>query len=704
MDLNFKNIVTQNSRTIIFERFNDQAPNLCTLLKGQDADEALDKINKELCVNSFKRFREVFKPTVYEIFANDDEGNLKVTYSLEYCKGAHSISLCDHEFYNAVHNIAIEKSASTNNNNEIDYTKLYEALDPARIYTKARRRRDEVRQFVSNAITEQENGNPDGVKKWIRMAKQVHDDVKKEYAGSALRILPLVVRDAEMILEGRGIKSENAGLIGDSGNVPQLRLCSVEWDSDGNLKTVPLKENKTEVLGLEQKEDKILRITQKNWESTVNSIPEGSVDKNLFMSVYSECENTALANLTTEQLIERKQIYGNMYVAAQQSFCNAVGYLVQKVADVEQFFIHAGDDDGIVESGVIIANCSVADVIENKRIVKDFLKTASNNEDDRIWFAVLPSASDSSGKWELELSPGNDVDIDFYDPFDINNVTEENNTDSGVEKVTVSEIGIISEMLAEYGILSFFNFNACEKTSFKCFGANDKIIKEYENEISGIKRTDSVVLAYPNFTIIPKNKRQVEMVNDTKLYTPAVYIDAAYVAAGIVVATQNLKIQKKKFGKKIADEIPFIRFDLEEKENSQMFFTKFNPESRLNMGRDLSTYLKGENGNAFCFRSDSLERNAFVFTARTLNARPVYQFITQKYFSFLLERKYSTGMTNDEANEFVNVIKKIKFNNSDIVNNILYQNEEFIYNEEQKEFSIAFSDGNVTIDIVVKIA
>ncbi len=698
MDLNFKDI-PQNSRTIIFERFNDQKSNLCTLLKGQDGGDALDMVNEELCVKSFDKFKEKFNPTVYEIFSNDSEGNLQVKYSLEICKGAHPISLCGHEFYKAVHDIAIEKSSSTNDNNNIDYTKLYEALDPKLIYTKARRRRDDVRQFVKNALSEQEKGNPDGVKKWMLMAKQVHNAVKEEYSGSALRLLPLVVRDTEILLESKGITSENAGLIGTNENAPELLPCSVEWDADGNLKTVPLKESRPEVLGLEQKQDKVLQITQKNWETTANALGS-SVDKNLFMSVYSESENTALANLTTEQLMERKKVYGDMYVAAQQSFCNAVGYLVQKVANIEQFFIHAGDENGIVESGVIIANCSVSDVIEHKRIVKDFLKMASNEENDRIWFAVLPAAIDRDAKW-TETSSASDSD---FDPFNIDNVTD-SKENVGIEKVTVSDINNISELLAEYGILSFFNFNACERTSFKCFGANDEIVKEYEEEISGIKRRDAVALAYPNFTIIPKNKRQVEMVNDTKLYTPAVYIDAAYVAAGIVVATQSFSVQKKKFGRRVTDKMPFIRFDLEEKEKNHIFFTKFNPESRLNMDRDLSVFLKGKNGNAFCFRSDSLEKNAFVFTARTLNAKPVYQFITQQYFNFLLERKYSMGLTNDAANEFVKTISKIQFNNSseNIINNILQQNDEFIYNEEEESFSLRFMNSNETINFAVNI-
>ena len=689
MNLDFTHI-PQNSRTIIVERFNDKAPNLCTLLKGQDSDDAIVKIDEELCVRSFDEFKDKFKPTVYEVFKNDVNGELQVTYSLEFCNGAHPIALCEHEFYKAVHDIAAEKSVSTTDNNNIDYTKLYEALDPKLIYTKARRRRDDVRQFVTNALEEQQKGNPDGVKKWMLMAKNIHEAVKEEYAGSALRMLPLVVRDTEMLLEGRGITNDSIGMIESGAETPVLLPCSVEWDSEGNLRTKPLDSRKPEVLGIEKKEDKVLQITQKNWEATVNAIPEGQVDKNLFLSVYSEKENTALATLSTEQLIERKQVFGNMYVAAQQSFCNAVGYLVQKVASIEQFFIHASNENGIVESGVVVANCAISDILENERYVKDYLKNASNSEKDRVWFAILPSAIDRDRKW-LETTSNFDMENDpFIDIFNVN----ESKTNDGIQTVTIADISNISTLFAEYGILSFFNFNACEATSFKSFGANSNIIEDYKKEITAIKRPDATVLAYPNFTIIPKNKRQVEMVNDTKLYTPAVYIDAAYVAAGIVVSTQCMKIQKKKYGKKVVDGRPFIRFDLEEEKSSQEFIAKFNPESRLNMDREVATTLRGKSGNAFCFRSDSLEKNAFVFTARTLNAKPIFWFLSQQYFTFFLERTYIVGgLTSEKAKKFANSISNIVSNENDdsIINQLLRSGEEFKYNEETKAFSLKFN-------------
>jgi hypothetical protein len=387
-----------------------------------------------------------------------------------------------------------------------------------------------------------------------------------------------------------------------------------------------------------------------------------------------------------------------MYTAANQSFCDAVSYLVQKVASLEQFFIHAGDEDGIVESGVIIANCSVSDIIENQRYVKEFLKIASVNEKDRIWFAVLPAAIDKSGKWSETYSKNEN-----FEPFDDILSMGETKSNDGIKRVKIADINIISELFAEYGILSFFNFNACEETSFKNFGANLNIINEYNKETADIKRPDATVLAYPNFTIIPKNKRKV---GDMDLYTPPVYIDAAYVAAGIVVSTQCMKIQKKKFGKKVVDGRPFIRFDLEDERSNQAFIAKFNPESRLNMDKTVAITLSGKNGNAFCFRSDSLEKNAFVYTARTLSGKKIYWYIVQQYLTFLIERTYNKSkLTSAMAKQFVNSVSNIVANESDdsVVNQILHKGEEFRYDEETKKFSLKFSGISEPIDFEIEV-
>ncbi len=708
MILDFKTI-SQTSRTLIIERFNDQAPNLCTVLKGLEPGEMLDKVDDKLCVKSFEEFKEKFQPTAYEIFSMDENGEPMVTYSLEKRDGANEIHLCEHEFYKAVHDVAEDKSANAKNNNQISYDKLYEALDPELIYKRARRRRDEVKQFISNAIDENKNGNPDGARRFMALAKKVFNDVKMEYSGSALRLLPIAVRDMEILLETKTGGNSNLAGIGDGsmGSVPAIP-CKPEWDSEGNLVAIPLDEtNPTPALAIEASKKEVLALSAKGWETTADSIPAGKINRDLFLSVYSEQHNSALAELPIDELIERKQYLGNCYLAAQQSFCNAVGYLVQKVASLEQFFLHAGGANGKVESGVIIANCSADDIIENKQLVSDYLKFASNQDKDRIWLAVLPAMmnTDKSDPWEDSIS-GGDFDL-FTFEFDLPDSEETSSSQKMDGTVTAARINLITECFADYGILSFVNFNACEKTGFKNFGADSSILEEYDKELKGLKRPDATVLAYPNFTIIPRNKSQLkEIVNGVNLYVPSIYVDAAYVAAGIVAATQNEMIQKKKFGKKVIDGRPFIRFDLEEDQNCRAFMAKFNPESRLNMDNLVATRLKGRQGNAFCFRSDTNQNNAFVYTSRTLNARPVYYFLTKNYFTFLLDRAYSFGRTTvNDVKSFINAVNNIATNetNPEIVNRILQTGDAFMFDDQKQKPILRFKGIEEPVDINIDI-
>ena len=692
MKLDFS-CVPQTSRTLIIERFNDQAPNLCTLLRGREPGEMLDEVAEKLCVKSFEEFKTRFKPTVYEIFSQDEYGKLKVTYSLEKKKNSHEILLCEHEFYRAVHEIAEVKAASAVDLDRIDYTKLYEALEPARIYTRARRRREEVKQFVTSALEENDKGNPDGARRWMKKAGQVYQEVSEEYSGSALRLLPLVVRDIEVIIEQKlGMSADEAEKISMSEGktaLPTLIPCTVKWDAEGNLIATKIESaEQAPAKAIEMMGDKVKALTAQGWEKTANEIPEGTVDKGLFLSIYSEQHSNALANLPTEQLLQKKKELGNDYVATQQEFCNTVGYLVQKVASLEQFFLHAGDANGEMESGVIIANCSASDIIEHMTDVKEYLKNARNHEKDHIWLAVLPAMmnSDANDRWEDDSLGGD------FDPMDIS---------IWGEQVQINKPERMD------GILSFVNFNACEFTSFRNFGANTKAIDAYEAELKGLKKRDSTVLAYPNFTIIPRNKSQLrELVNGRNLYVPSIYIDAAYVAAGIIAATQNEKIQKKKFGKQVKDGRPFMRFDLEEDQNCRQFMAKFNPESRVNMDIEVTHRLQGKEGNAFCFRSDTQQNNAFVLTARTLNAKPIYYFLTQNYFSFFLERSYPIGrLTASDIRGFITEVSNIVNNekNNAYVNQLLQDGDEFFFNEGTQKPTLKFKGIEEPVDIKVDI-
>ncbi|MDE5771659.1 MAG: hypothetical protein K2I06_08565 [Ruminococcus sp.] len=691
MGLDFKRI-PQNSRTIIFEKFNDREgmPNLCTMLKGRTSEEAVGEVNEKLLVHSFKEFREKFEPTVYERINIDSEGQLQsISYSLKSSDGGNPVSLCNHEFYKAVHNIIETKSNSGKSNEDSDYNKLYEALNPENIYNRARRQRIEAKEFLFNAMKERENKNPSGVKKWMRLAQNTFNDVKREYSGSALRLLPLAITDMKQVVDSRGGGEAPKAIETGAENAEALPLYSLKWDGNGVLKPV---KQETKVLALEMQENSNTQIVTNQWQKVADSIPEGAVDKNLFMSIYAEQKNMALQTLPTDELNQRIDVMAKMYDHAQQSFFDAIGYLVQKVAGVEQFFRHAGDENGEVKAGVIIANCTVEDVFysdEDERAVKHFLKSVGTSEKERIWFAVLPSASSEDNEWVPESVDNEMPDIENMDLSSFMEDETDNEKYSDVPVYSVGQINRTVNLLKECGILSFFNFCACEKTGFTQF--EEKIFEQYKEESKNIDAKDSVVLAYPNFTVIPKNKSGFDSVSGETLYVPTVYIDAAYIAAGITVATQTDKIQQKKNNpREIIKNNPFVHFDLEKKENSRKFFANFNPECRLNMESELKNRVLGKEMGGFCFQSDTLVKQAFILTARTLDGRPVYQYLTKNYIDFVIEReqiKYESEAKRFEK-DIINMV--LNNRNDEMVNPILMSSEEFAYSAEEKEFSLRF--------------
>lgn len=689
MELNFTEI-PQNSRTIVFEKFNDREgmPNLSTLLKGRTAEEALSEVNEKLIVHSFGEFKEKFEPTVYERINIDADGNLQgISYSLESLDGGSPVSLCNHEFYRAVHDIIETKSNSGKDNANYDYSKLYDALNPENIYKRARRQRIEAKEFMFNALKEKENKNPSGAKKWLRLAQKTFNDVKSEYSGSALRLLPLAISDMKQVVKSRTAGEEPKAIETGAGNTGALPLYTLKWDGNGELK--PVEQKPAENNHNSDKDNSNTQLVTTQWQKVADSIDEGTIDKKLFMSIYAEQKNMALQTMPTEELNNRINAMATIYDHAQQSFFDAIGYLVQKVAGIEQFFRHAGDENGEVKAGVVIANCNIDEVFyseESEKSFRNFFKRLGTSESERIWFAVLPSASVMENEWTTESVDNEMPDFENMDFFEED---DDNEIKSDVPVYSVAEVNRMINLLKDCGILSFFNFCACEKTGFTKF--EEKAFEEYVKESENIDAKDSAVLAFPNFTVIPKNKSGFESVSGEVLYVPTVYIDAAYISAGITVATQTDKIQQKKnSSNSIIKNNPFIHFDLEKKENSRKFFANFNPECRLNMSSELQNLVLGDKMGGFCFQSDTLVKQAFILSARTLDGRPLYQYLTKNYFDFMIERKQIKF--ESDAKAFAKAIRNLqnKSGNDDMVNPILMSYEIFEFSEEEKAFSLRF--------------
>ena len=146
-----------------------------------------------------------------------------------------------------------------------------------------------------------------------------------------------------------------------------------------------------------------------------------------------------------------------------------------------------------------------------------------------------------------------------------------------------------------------------------------------------------------NFTLIrERDLKPFEGQDNTKITLPGVFIDAAYPAAGLLVASQQTKVldsRKLKYDR----ESPCVSVNLEDLQVKKKLPTKVNRESILRRSGDL---IKAINENMFGFvfsgdevrDGDGVWKNTYVYCARTLaknkkdgNYKPIYKTLVEDY-------------------------------------------------------------------------
>ncbi len=177
-------------------------------------------------------------------------------------------------------------------------------------------------------------------------------------------------------------------------------------------------------------------------------------------------------------------------------------------------------------------------------------------------------------------------------------------------------------MLKKYKVQVFFNFEANEETTFNNMATAG--IDKYMEKCEVLTRQDYSefpIPCMPNFTIIPKDKSGVvidsKMMNTEdgvklsqekedilKLWIEGVYVDAAYVAAGIVAAYQCPEYLKEAF-RNVSKEYPGIRFDIESGEN--------NLKVTTTMAKEISGFTNNI--------KDAINRKNFGFVFSSENAQ-----------------------------------------------------------------------------------
>ena len=179
------------------------------------------------------------------------------------------------------------------------------------------------------------------------------------------------------------------------------------------------------------------------------------------------------------------------------------------------------------------------------------------------------------------------------------------------------------QTIEKYKLQIFFNFQANEETTFNnmaVFG-----VEKYIDKCQMLTRqpySEFAVPCLPNFTVIPKDKSGVVIdvkmektesggvklssarEDILKLWIQGVYVDASYVAAGIVAAYQCPEYLKESF-RNVSAKYPGVRFDIEAGDNA------------LRMVTTMAKEITGFTNNI----KDEINRKSFGFVFSSENAQ-----------------------------------------------------------------------------------
>lgn len=207
-------------------------------------------------------------------------------------------------------------------------------------------------------------------------------------------------------------------------------------------------------------------------------------------------------------------------------------------------------------------------------------------------------------------------------------------------------------LLEKAKIMTFTNFKAFDQTDFRSLDIDQ--LQKYKDMFDGYSN-EYGVLAYPNFTVIPQKKGVPIGRNsdDAMQYIelPGIYIESAYVAAGMMVGVQNVnKLEKN--GLKIRPDHPSVRFDISD---GKRVVTELNREMETNM-RELEQEIRRRPfGFAFMGNSGQGAKNTYVVSACSLeNENGVYKNIYQTLVKNAIEiifDHYCNGVITKEKGD-----------------------------------------------------
>lgn len=732
--VNARDVVKQTHRTILFELFTDREDGtkkslpqiLETYVEDEDQAGRDIAIRDYLEVSSFEEFLQKFSPTVYEYL--EGEGNDKrfiYTTNPKEGEGGRKIEITDHVYFKTLCELYREKGgegAENVSNIEFEYTSILEKMLSPKAETeeirKLRRKMEMIAEKRERKLKNLENTD-DEVKVLNRLGKEA----RQKYA-SVMPLISLAIEDTKKQLEHLSRFTEDKPGAED-GAPAQLMRGTLALGEDGRLEIVPLS-SKGEDAAQDRAEEEIKALATERIQKAIGSdFDKHAENKNsftkelalkAFVPGYATVHNLPAtreeAKIVEQKLKNQLAIYNFVYTASKNAFIGYMSELVRKILCVKIFFEHATHtDDPSAEIGkgnLIVTNCKPEQLLDGsiKKAFEDLLGSWGTNNATKVWFGILPGVKN-----------GPDDDVFDSDSFGDEEVITINVIGDREKPTPLNTAKMLLTMMDKAHITTIFNFEPAKDNSFA--GISVKNLQATQSNLTSLDGNEHAVYAYPNFTLTNERGVYTDDEKHELITIKSVQIDASYVAAGLLVATQRDTVLKNiGFKNLLLPENVNVRVSLEEDDLASKLLTRFNCELVTSWSPSLKKSIREQQfGFVFCGDQKFLGQDgepinrSYVLQARSMKKDrkgqyyPIYCTLT-KDFIFL----YATLKGIDDSKkimEFLNKDVKAWRDQAKVspqmINLILQPGEDILLSEENRDvLSVKFNDIEQLVNVKVE--
>ncbi|MCK1988796.1 transcriptional regulator [Lysinibacillus fusiformis] len=562
-------IINQTNRTMLFEEINPEKLDLITLVgdvKGIDSlsDEKIKEINQSLLVKSFDEFLDKFSPTVYSFY---NAANQKVMYTLKKPEGIQDDCISEiaidqnNDFLKMLFTLIDTKRSQGIANVDFKFENLLDMISPKKVMDDIRQVRKEI-HYLYGEYDKLDEGDPKKLDTGDKL--NLMFEVASRNYNNVMAMLPLAIEDIKTRLL--------LGTSQDEGESEKLQIGTLSIGDNGELKIIEAPQtNSAELMVIEENSNYGLStVFEEDYEAITES--PSSYVKDLVVRTFSPLP-AIKAEFDVETEVQNYNTYLEFYKDAKDEFVKTVKPLVEKLLGIKMYFDQYATKNKGMQPSLIVTNTKLDMLVKSNNLprLRTYLNTVNSKNDftDTVWYGIVPALElEASGKMKVSRSrfKGNDK------------VTKQ-------EGNTMESLSILLDTIKDYKVQIFFNFMAEEETTFN--GIATAGIDRLIDKCSVLVRKDYSEFAIPclpNFTIIPKDKSGVvidtrmhttengarlskEKEDILKLWIEGVYVDASYVAAGIVSAYQCPEYLKESF-RNVKRNYPGVRFDIEAGDNS----------------------------------------------------------------------------------------------------------------------------------------